>query len=500
MFMSSVLPISVFLLACLSTAIVVRRSIQTIPSAPTTTGKPRTSSPPVARFLFRAGVLVDANSEALRMCSEIPTSRFDWEALHKVLSTKFPDFPGTQGAAHDRDLTVLKSGNPDDASTITLDQWNDVARITIAPDGAPDSARRTAILQAMFQAPNPIWKVTSEGTVTWRNSAYKSLGATLGFCADTQHLFDTSGLKPGEPSQKFKLSSMDGTRTHWFNVTAVRAGKDTMFYATEADAEVSAQDARRSFVQTFSKTFAQLSTGLAIFDQNRKLVLFNPALIELTGLSADFLSNQCDLFSFFDQLREHHVAPLRNTHAAWHVQNEEILQQAQNGIYNETWSLPTGVTYKVSGRPHPDGALVILIEDITAAISVTRRFRSELEQMHGVLDTVDTSLVLFSPTGQIRLHNKAYRELWKSDPDTCFADYTFHDALKHWEADCLPSPVWNKLKNRILSTSDRSMWSATVTKKSGEEISLKVSPIVGGVTLVSFYEHHTADKTLPATQ
>ena len=146
-------------------------------------------------------------------------------------------------------------------------------------------------------------------TVTWRNSAYKSLGATLGFCADTQHLFDTSGLKPGDPSQKFKLSSSDGTSTHWFNVTAVRAGKDTMYYATEADAEVSAQDARRSFVQTFSNTFAQLSTGLAIFDQNRKLVLFNPALTELTGLSADFLSNQCDLFSFFDQLREHQAAP-----------------------------------------------------------------------------------------------------------------------------------------------------------------------------------------------
>ncbi len=500
MFISSFLLIGVLTLTCLSTAVVLHRSVQSIPNRPTNTGKSQTSSPPVARFLFRAGVLIDANSEALRLCSEIPTSRFDWEALHKVLSTKFPDFPITQGAAHDRDLTVLKSGNPNDASTITLDQWNDVARITIAPDGAPDSARRTAILQAMFQAPNPIWKVTSKGTVTWRNSAYKSLGATLGFCADTQHLFDTSGLKPGEPPQKFKLSSLDGVRTHWFNVTAVQAGKDTMFYATEADAEVSAQDARRSFVQTFSKTFAQLSIGLAIFDQNRKLVLFNPALTELTGLSADFLSNQCELFSFFDQLRAHHVAPLRNTHTAWHVQNEEILQQAQNGTYNETWSLPNGVTYKVSGRPHPDGALVILIEDITAAISVTRRFRSELEQLHGVLDTVDHSLVLFSPTGQIRLHNKAYREMWKSDPENCFAEYTFNDALRHWEADCLPSPVWNKLKGRVLSTSDRSIWSATVTKKSGEQITLEVSPVVGGVTLVRFCECRTADKALPATQ
>ncbi|MCP4205774.1 MAG: PAS domain-containing protein [Shimia sp.] len=498
MLLSYLLFLVSLVLTSLLTVLIVRRSFQSAQNQPPHAREPRENTPPVARFLFRAGVLVDANTEALRLCSEIPTNRFDWEALHKVLSTKFPDFPGTQGAAHARDLTILRSSNPNDASTVTLDQWNDVARVIIAPDGTPDFIRRTSILQAMFQAPNPIWKVTAAGVVTWRNSAYKSLGAMLGHSADSTQLFDTSGMRPDDPSRKFNVISLDGTRSHWFNVTAVRAGNDTMFYATEADAEVSAQDARRSFVQTFSKTFAQLSTGMAIFDHNRKLVLFNPALSELTGLTPDFLSNQCDLFSFFDQLREHHVAPLRNTHTSWHIQNEEMLQQALDGTYDETWSLPTGVTYKVSGRPHPDGALVVLMEDITAAISVTRRFRSELEQMHSVLDTIEKSLILFSPTGHLRLHNKAYREMWKSDPDNCFAEFTFRDALRHWKEDCLPSTVWDKLTKRVLSTSDRSFWSETLTKKTGETITLEVSPVVGGATLVSFLETQEAIKVQPA--
>ena len=157
-------------------------------------------------------------------------------------------------------------------------------------------------------------------------------------------------------------------------------------------------------------------------------------------------------------------------------------------MFCETWTLPTGVTYKVSGRPHPDGALVFHFEDITAEITVTRRFRSELEQVHSVLDTVDDALVLFSPTGQLRLCNQRYRDMWKSDPDSSFAEYSFRDALQHWKTDCLPSPTWSNLKTRILSTSDRSAWSAPATKKTGQVLSIEVAPVAGGVTLVTFKE------------
>jgi len=50
--------------------------------------------------------------------------------------------------------------------------------------------------------------------------------------------------------------------------------------------------AQRNFVQTLTKTFAQLSIGLAIFNRERQLVLFNPALIDLTALPADFLTGR----------------------------------------------------------------------------------------------------------------------------------------------------------------------------------------------------------------
>ncbi len=497
MFVFSSLFFALLALSSVATFAIVRRSRIAISPSAGLAAKPTAHTPEVARFLFRAGALVDANPAALRLCAETPTDLFDWEALHKKLSATFPDFPFAQGASQERDVTVLRSNDPKDASLVTLDQWNDVARVTLEQDNAPDLARRTAVLQAMFQAPNPIWKVNSKGVLVWRNSAYKSLSASLGYAPSAPTLFDTNDFPPGEPAKRFKLSSVNGKKTHWFNVTAVHAGPDVMYYASEADAEVSALDARKSFVQTFSKTFAHLATGLAVFDQNQNLVLFNPALTNLTGVSVDFLSNHCSLHSFFDQLRERHVMPTHSGQTDWHGQVAQIVRETQNGSFNETWTLPTGVTYNVSGRPHSDGALVFLIEDITSEITITRRFRSELAQVHSVLDTVDSALVLFSPTGQLRMCNQAYRDLWKSDPDRTFAEYTFHDALKHWQSDCMPSPIWPKIKRRILSTSDRSAWSAAISKTTGEVLSLEVTPVAGGVTLLTFKEINPVGVPLP---
>ncbi|WP_422048494.1 PAS-domain containing protein [Shimia sp.] len=444
-----------------------------------------------ACFLFRSGSLIDANPAALQICAETPVETFDWSALHQKMAPLFPDFPRIQGASQDRDVTILRSQDPEDGSIVTIDQWDEVARITIAQDDAPDAARRTAIMQAMFQAPNPIWKSDTEGNVVWRNGSYKNLVGQLGHQSRNEPVFDVRELIVGEPSKRLQVTDKIGATTRWFDVTAVQAGNNVMYYATEADAVVSALDAQRSFVQIFSKTFAHLSTGLAIFDRDRRLILFNPALMALTGLSAEFLSKRCDAKSFFDQLREMHVAPNVSTNKSWAEQVEIIMQAALEDRYSKTWTLPSGVTYRVTGRPHPDGALVFLVEDITAEITVTRRFRAELDQCHGVMDTIKSALVLFSSTGQLQLCNEAYRRLWKSDPDSSFAKYTLTDALAHWRSDCLPNEIWPQLQNRILSTSIREHWHATITLKTLTAVRLTLTPIAGGMTLVSF------DKILP---
>ena len=72
---------------------------------------------------------------------------------------------------------------------------------------------------------------------------------------------------------------------------------------------MAAEDPLRKFMQVLTKAFAHLTIRLAVFDQARRLALFNRALTDLSGLPIDFLTGRPRLFGFLDKLRERHLFP-----------------------------------------------------------------------------------------------------------------------------------------------------------------------------------------------
>ena len=130
------------------------------------------------------------------------------------------------------------------------------------------------------------------------------------------------------------------------------------------------------------------------------------------------------MLSFFDQLRENRRMPEPKNYLNWRQEIADVIAAATDGRYQETWSLETGQTYSVKGRPHPDGATAFLIEDISAEVTLTRNFRAELELGQSLLDTLDDGLAVFSASGILTFSNAAYRNLWQQKPEAAFADVT----------------------------------------------------------------------------
>jgi len=249
-------------------------------------------------------------------------------------------------------------------------------------------------------------------------------------------------------------------------------------------------------VQTLAKTFAQLSIGLAIFDRNRQLALFNPALIDLTELSVDFLSGRPNLLTFFDRLRDRSMMPEPKNYGSWRHQMADLVAAASDGNYQETWTLPSGAVYSVIGRPHPDGAIAFLIEDITAEITLTRRFRADLELSQSVLDEMDEAVAVFSADGGLTLTNRAYRELWSVDPEMGFAEPTVIDATRVWQDRCLATPLWGEIRDFVASRENRADWWAEVCLTTGERLDCRIRPLQNAVTMVVFSRRTAAHVAL----
>ncbi|WP_299650830.1 PAS-domain containing protein [uncultured Tateyamaria sp.] len=465
------------------------------PATATHDASPGTSDP--MSFLFDGVDLEHASHEAETTMQRSPDIT-DWQALKAGLNARFPGLPD-EGDIQTVETLTLQAARPDDSAVLRLHREDDMTRVEIDDHVSVDASTKHVMQSlaseldtlrlAAIAAPYPIWLVDQNQSITWRNTAYDTLERAVHGTDNNEVpvVFDFTPIDmTGKSSVRVPVKMDRNGTTEWYNVTATQAGSTTVFHAVDINAVIQAEVAQRNFVQTLAKTFAQLSIGLAIFDRNGQLALFNPALLDLTSLPAEFLSARPDMLSFFDRLRDNRVMPEPKNYGSWRQEISAMINAASHGSYHETWNLDTGHTYRVSGRPHPDGAIAFLIEDITAEISLTRNFRAELELGQSLMDTFEDALVVFSSAGVLTFCNASYREMWKLDPDNSFADVTIVDCLQAWQEKCVPDPAWGDMRDFVMKLGERAMWDAEVLHHQHGPLRAQVSPIASGATVIRF--------------
>ena len=449
-------------------------------------------------FLFNAARLVDATPPARALLDRIGTPDDDWMRLMCWIGPRFPEAP--ERLAHlDRVGRVEMVGQQGHGSAVLRllgeDLGHGLWRLTLTDPGAEhagivvDSMSLQAMEEelellrgALDQTPMLVWRLDAEGRVTWANAAYlrraeaRAEGA-LGW--PLPRLLDAPRPRVGAEGASRRAALEDHGIVSWYDCHSHRMGDQVMMFALPADAAVRAERSLRDFVQTLTKTFADLPIGLAIFDQTRKLQLFNPALIDLTHLPTGFLTARPSLFDFLDQLREQRMVPEPKDYRSWRQHMANLESAAATGHHVETWSLPGGQTYRVTGRPHPDGAVAFLFENITSEMSLTRKFRAELLLGAHVLDGLDDALAVFATDGQLVLSNQAYRGLWGASPAS------LAEAVGLWEAASPLGPGFAALRE-ALDQGDGAALSGAMAGPQGQLLGWTVTPLSGGRRMLRF--------------
>lgn len=455
-----------------------------------------------AYFLFRGTELQNTSGEGEWLFEISEKGGTDWNRLHGVLASRFKDFPENPEQL-DSDIVTFRGADKNDLAELLVERIGDLTRVSLfqaanAPRyptqtdrGIANNDRLELLENAMDASPYPVWSTDENGMITWANHAYEFLAENIETQARSgiPTLFPSlPTTPPASPRARMSLTLKESESNIWFDVTTVETQTGRMNYATDINAVVQAEIAQRNFVQTLTKTFAQLSTGLVIFDRKRQLALFNPALIDLLRLSPEYLSARPTLLSFFDKLRDHQIMPEPKSYRTWRESMAELIEAASDGSYQETWSLPSGLTYRVSGRPHPDGAVAFLFEDISSEVSLTRRFRTQLDVLQSVVDKVPQALAVFSPSGVMTFANTAYRNLWGCDPDTSIGQLTFDDARRNWQAKCEKS-------TDLPAIQLQSSIPVELRLISGRQVTCIAQMVSGGSYVVVFTQVETASRT-----
>jgi PAS domain-containing protein len=385
-----------------------------------------------AVFLFDQGLLIDTSAQGARLLDTLlpggrgQRNRRAWQALAAYLGQRFPDFdcsatwPGqdTESTlASSDDSLILRQEWIAGSLRMTLHEKSDAQGVVVM-DRLSHGAMTQEIdilRQALDLAPTAIWAENDRGRVTWANGAYLKLlcraqpDVTLVW--PLPRLFEP--LQDGDRSRVGL--HVAGGQVLWFDLFAQASSAGTLHFAQPADLAQQAEQSRKQFVQTLTRAFATLPTGLAVFDKTRRLQVFNPALTELTRLEPEFLLSCPGLEGFLNRLREKRTLPEPRDYQAWSRRLLEIERAATGVDFEEDWVLGDGRVLRVTARPHPDGALAFLIEDASASSDLSRQARAGLETLGDLLEILPAPIAVFAADGALQMANSAFSALTSSD-------------------------------------------------------------------------------------
>lgn len=422
-----------------------------------------------AAFLVRDGLVIDANDAGARLLDSLrtvsdrpPAGGFDpddWETLSRFLATRFPGFTAGMTAIEPAGASRRLSA-ADGGLDLTLERLSGATRLTLSDPMAEGGTVQVdrlslramqdelALLRHMTEAaPLMMWRETADHRVVWANAAYlRQASVRTGAGAMSWPL---PALFPGPHNGnngRVALAPVAGPAAPaWFDIRRIALETDTLAYALPADEAHRAERTKHDFIQTLTKTFATLPIGLAVFDRTRRLQIFNPALTDLTGLEPEFLLSRPGLEGFLNRMRDKHVLPEPRDWRSWRRRLLEIESTGPSGDFEETWTLATGQTFRVSANPHPDGALAFLVEDITSETHLTRNIRAEMETSQSVLNLMDAAIAVFSPIGQLILTNAAFSRLWTLEGEETLGAVTLAEALDNWREVGGDANLWTRI-------------------------------------------------------
>ncbi len=255
----------------------------------------------------------------------------------------------------------------------------------------------------------------------------------------------------------------------------------------ELEAEVTAaKETLKRFTETLSTTFAHLSGGLAIFDADKSLYLFNPALSDLLDLDPVWLARRPSIADFISMLREKRRLPEKKNFLEWRRLLTDLKDTGQHKSYDDEWILPDGRVFRVTGQPHPRGAVTFLFEDISAQVTIERQHRLEVSLNQSILNGLSDAVAVIDVSGQVKFTNTALSNLFGAEfcetLISCGISKPPENKLMVTDA----TDFWPKLKTYVAAPKRLASWMQHLATQDGTKILADVSSLPDGSTLVVF--------------
>ncbi|MEM6676430.1 MAG: PAS-domain containing protein, partial [Pseudomonadota bacterium] len=348
---------------------------------------------------------------------------------------------------------------------------------------------RRAILNMLTTGSAIAWHRGRDGQMTWSSGCVKTRHGNVS-AQETVALIrarpgDTAADENGVVRSRIEILPAGAIEPLPLHVIEVFAADGTAT-GLAMDATVAAQAERTlsRFVQTMTETFAHLTAGLAIFDRNQKLVLFNPAFAQMLQLDPAWLANRPSLRDALDMLRTKRRIPETGDFHSWRARLLSLFENPERVDFDEVWHLADGTNIKVLARPHPHGSLAFVFDDISDRVRLEQRYRQSIDLQEATLNRLDEALAVFGTDGRLQLVNDAFHEIFRTDPSMMRPGTHAREVMALCSGLTVEAELWTQVAAFITAADARQPFTEGVTLGSSRRLRVRVAALPGGGTML----------------
>ncbi|MEM1343470.1 MAG: PAS-domain containing protein, partial [Pseudomonadota bacterium] len=392
---------------------------------------------------------------------------------------------------------------------LVLSDVSALADTRLTQDPEPTPPRRDPVHRLLDSAPLLVWERDGKGGVLWADGRIGSdtagVGAAEVAAMVARHPANAApapSLGPRSPSLAVRLdiARPDGQRIPLQISEVATEEQGRLGFAVDASGALTAERSLTQFVQTMTETFAHLTVGLAIFDRDGALALFNPALVTLWQLDPTWLARKPHLREILDNLRAGRRIPDLRDYHDWRTRLLALLDDVGSADYEELWTLGDGTTIRVLARPHPQGSLAFVFDDVTERMRLEQRNRHMDDLIHSTLDCLGEGLAVFGANGTLRYVNAAFHEIWHTD-ETIMAPQTHvSDFCTLARGLTVDTDIWDRIATFATGEGAREVLTARITMGSGRILGGRFAPLPDGSTMAVFADVTDSERIAAALQ
>jgi signal transduction histidine kinase len=235
------------------------------------------------------------------------------------------------------------------------------------------------------------------------------------------------------------------------------------------------------------RTLDQLPTAVAIFDGSQHLIFSNAAYQQLWGLDAAFLASRPQDSEVLDRLRTARKLPEQADFRAW---KSDFLAGYRSVEPQELWwHLPDRRTLRVVINPNPQGGVTYLFDDVSERFQLESQVNALTRVQSETLDTLKEGVAVFGSDGRLKLHNRAFADMWSLAADMP-AEHPHIDAVIRTCRLLAPQEEpWIEIRGAVAGLADMRMGlSCRMERRDGSALDCTAQPLPDGATLLTFID------------